>query len=350
MHRLFKRWWLLVAAMMTAIAVVLAGTLPAHAAEPGEGSSWNNESVNNGATLNTTDTYSEARGDNGFVQIWRGLDNHVWLAVNNGRVFAAGTNPLNNTNTTETNVAPRVVWSDGWFYAFHTGTDNRIYWSRASDNLIGAGTPSFSLGINWSAWTAISGDPATTESVSVAADTENGSGILMTWLGVGQTTMYSAWLPSGSDVFQATQVITNANGNSAPVVTFNPNANVFVLAFRGLLDNRVYLMGQVLGQSSWSLPEVVPGITTPTSPTVAVDFMGNTLISAVDFNGNIWFQAINAQHQTNGWREESTLEQTGHPVWISIIGDVFYIVATFGISATVSIAQWKAAWNADKGI
>jgi hypothetical protein len=72
----------------------------------------------------------------------------------------------------------------------------------------------------------------------------------MTWIGVGQTFTYSAWLPSGSDNFNPTQVITSANSNSAPVVTYNPATNSFDLVFRGLLDNRVYLMSQVLGEST----------------------------------------------------------------------------------------------------
>jgi len=340
MSRLLKRWWMLVAALVAASAVVVASTTPALAAEPGEGSSWSNEMVGNGGRLQSLDTYSEARGENGLVQIWRGLDDHVWLAVNNGPVFAVG----GGSNTTSTQVAPRVVWMDGWFYAFHTGTDGHIYWSRASDGIIGSGTPSFSLGINWSNWTAISGNPATTQSVSVAA-TDNG--LLMTWIGVGQTTMYSAWLQAGSDVFNPTQVITNANSNSAPVVTFNPATNLFYVAFRGLLDNQVYLTAQVLGQSTWSNPQALPGITVPTSPTIAADFAGNMLVAAISDDGNIWFQAINSAHQTRGWSEESTHDTTDVALWISIIGSVFYIIRT---AVSSGFVQWKPAWDSDDGI
>jgi hypothetical protein len=243
---------MLVAVLVTASVVVVSGTMPALAAEPGEDSSWTNETVNNGQTLNSPDTYGEIRSPvtSALVQIYRGQDNRVWLAVDNGPAFSAG----GGANTSLTYVAPRVVWSDGWFYAFHTGTDNRIYWSRAYDGDIGAGTPSVSRSYNWSSWTAISGNPATQQSVSVTAHTETDSGLLMTWIGVGQTFTYSGWLPSGSDNFNPTQVITSANSNSAPVVTHNPATNSFDVAFRGLLDNQVYLMPQVLGQSTWSTP------------------------------------------------------------------------------------------------
>lgn len=57
MSSLFKRWWMLVAVLVTASVVVVSGTMPALASEPGEDSSWTNESVNNGQTLNSPDTY-----------------------------------------------------------------------------------------------------------------------------------------------------------------------------------------------------------------------------------------------------------------------------------------------------
>jgi hypothetical protein len=337
---MFKRWRLSTVALVAALAV-FAGTTSAFAAEPGESSAWSNEIVGNGARLQSHDTYSEARGEHGLVQIWRGLDDRVYLAVNNGPVFWAG----ESSNTTRTHVAPRVVWMDGWFYAFHTGTDGHIYWCRASDSTIGSGTPSFSQSYNWSHWTAISGNPATTQSVSVAA-TDNG--LLMTWIGVGQTTMYSAWLQNGSDVFRPTQVITNANSNSAPVVTFNPAINQFELVFRGLFDNRVYIMAQVLGQSGWSSPQALPGITTPTSPTISADVAGNLLIAAVDDDGNIQLQAINSSRQTRGWSEETTRETTGVPLWISIVGSIFYLILTESVDDK-GFVLWKPGWDADDG-
>jgi hypothetical protein len=36
MSRLFKRWWMVVAVLVTASVVVVSGTMPALAAEPGE--------------------------------------------------------------------------------------------------------------------------------------------------------------------------------------------------------------------------------------------------------------------------------------------------------------------------
>jgi hypothetical protein len=338
---LLKRWRLLVA-LVAALAVTVTTATQAFAAEPGESSSWTNEIVNNNQGIQSPDTYSEARGGNtgALVQIFRGDDNHVWLAVNNGPVFNAG----GGNNTTTTYVAPRVVYSNGWFYAFQTGTNNLIYWSRASDGIIGANTPSVSQSYNWSNWTAIGGDPATQQSVSVASAP---SGLLMTWLGVDQNEMYSAWLPSGSDVFNATQVIPFYS-NSAPVVTLNSWDNVFQLVYRGLLDNQVYLAEQILGQSTWYDEGALPGVTTPTSPTIASDAYGDTFISAVDFDGNIWFRASSAADGSDGWSQESAGEQTGVPVWISVIGAVFYAIATY--RNTGGSVQWKQAWNANLGI
>jgi hypothetical protein len=339
MSRLVRRWWLLVAAMVTALAVVVAGTVPAFAAEPGESSSWSQESVG-GNQLQSYDTYSEARGGQtgALVQVWRGLDNHVWLAVGNGPVFAVG----GGGNTTTTYVAPRVIYSNGWFYIFQTGTDNHIYWSRAFDGTVGGGFPSVGRGADWSSWTAIAGNPATQQSVSVAS--APGSGLLMTWLGVDQNNMYSAWLPSGSDVFDATQGMPFTS-NSAPVVTFDPATSNFFLVWRGLSDNRIYMSTQMLGEDFWDGAQALTGLTTPTSPTIAADGNGDLLVSAVDFDGNVWLQAINNADQTRGWSQESAHIQTGVPVWISVIASIFYIIATSGDNV-----EWKQGWNAGSGI
>jgi len=341
MSRLVKRWWMLVAAMMTALAVVAAGAVPAFAAEPGEGSSWSPESVGgNGTHLQSHDTYSEARGGQtgALVQVWRGLENHVWLAVNNGPVFAVG----GGANNTTTFVAPRVIYSNGWFYIFQTGTDNRIYWSRASDGIIGAGTPSVSRGYNWSSWAAISGNPATQQSVSVAS--APGSGLLMTWLGVDQNDMYSAWLPDGSDVFDATQGMP-FNSNNAPVITYSQADRSFVVVFRGLNDDQVYLSDQILGDSNWDVAQALTGLRTPTSPTIASDGNGDVLVSALDYNGDVWLLATNRAEGTHGWSPESAHITTGVPVWISVIASIFYIVVTSGDSV-----EWKRGWNANSGI
>jgi hypothetical protein len=77
---------MVVAVLVTASVVVVSGTMPALAAEPGEDSSWTSESVNHGQTLNSPDTYGEARSPvtSALVQIYRGEDNRVWIGVDNG--------------------------------------------------------------------------------------------------------------------------------------------------------------------------------------------------------------------------------------------------------------------------
>jgi hypothetical protein len=339
---LLKRWRLLVA-LVAALAVTVTTATQAFAAEPGEGSSWSDESVGgNGSPLQSYATYSEARGGQtgALVQIWRGLDNHVWLAVNNGPVFAAG----GGNNTTTTYAAPVVVYSNGWFYAFQTGTDNNVYWSRAFDGIIGSNTPSASESYNWSNWTAIGESILTQGAVSVAP--VPGDGLLMTWQGVNQTAMYSAWLQVGTDVFNPPQQIP-ASSSSPPSVTYDPVTHNFALAFRGLLDNQVYVMAQVLGQNTWTVPEQLTGITTPVSPTIAADGQGDILVGAVDYSGYIWFQAVNNSGTTTGWSEESAREYSPYiPIWISVIANVFYVVAT----QANNYVQWKQAWNGNKGI
>ena len=335
MSKPLKRWCMLVAAIATALAVMLGAAVPAFAAEPGEESSWTNEPVNNGADLQSPDTYSEAYDPAGnIVQVFRGLDNHVWIGSAYGVVFNAG----GGTNTTVTYVAPRVLYSNGWFYAFHTGTDNRVYWSRVVDGYQGTAT-------NWSPWEPIAGNAATTQSVSVTS--APGWGLMMVWVGVGQTTMYSAWLPNGSDTFQGTEQVYGASSDNAPTVYYNQADQAFELAYRGL-DSRVYLTSQSLGAPGWPGGQIVyPGLSTETSPTVSVDPYGNLLLAAVDENARVWFWAENSNLQSYGWRQENTGYQTVHPVWLTIVGRVFYICLT---ALRNNEVYFKSAWDAQNGI
>ena len=154
-----KRWRLLVVALMAAFAVSVSSSI-AFANEPGEGNNWQPEIANvTGSYIQSQDTASEAYGVAGggtLVQIWRGYtDNDVWFAVNHGMAFNV---PNASGAAVVTNVAPRVIYSNGWFYAFYTGTDGNILWSRVRDDFSGgAGNiPLANLAQNWSAWTILS--------------------------------------------------------------------------------------------------------------------------------------------------------------------------------------------------
>ena len=166
----------------------------------------------------------------------------------------------------------------------------------------------------------------------------------MTWLGVDQTNMYSAWLPIGSDVFDATQGMPFTSYN-APVITYDQGNQEFLVVWRGAIESRIYLSQQDLGSDFWDGAQALTGLTTPTSPTIAADGNGDVLVSAVDFDGNVWFQAINRDNGTDGWSQESAHIQTGVPVWISVIASVFYIIVTSG-----QYVEWKQGWNANSGI
>ena len=345
MSILFKRWRLLTVALVTALAV-FAGTTSAFAAQPGEGTQWSDETTN-GNSVQTQDTYGEAYGGitGNRVNIFRGdTDNHVWVSVNGGGAFGIGSN--GNPNTTQTLVAPRVIYSNNFFYAFHTGTDGFIYWSRVADTTLGAGTPAADIASQWSNWTQITGN-FTNQSVSVASDP---FGLLMTYRGRGaDTRLWSAWLNVGSDVFNSAVPMGGQVSNSAPVVSYSPVFNTFTAVFRGLLDNQVYRMSQVAGQTSWSDPVVMSGITTGTSPVVADDSQGNQLIAAVDLNGGIHFEAIEAAGLSFGWSTESAGMVTDVPVFLSVANGVFFVLAT-AIAANFSLAQFKPAWSPSKGI
>ena len=228
--------------------MTLAAGTEAFANEPGESNTWTSEIADN-TPLQSQDTYSEAYAPNGtLVGIWRGWDNSgVWISVNHGVPFEV---PNASGAAVATNVAPRVVYSNGQFYAFYTGTDGHILMSSVSSGTGGAG-PVAGSSARWNQWTIIGGN-TTFQSVSLAS--AEGSGLMMVYRSASDTSMWSAWLPQGSTSFNAAARIADvanpgagpSTSDSAPTVTYNSHDFRFYATFRGP-DNAAYVMAQSLG-------------------------------------------------------------------------------------------------------
>lgn len=258
--------------------------------------------------------------------------------MNHSAAISAGfSNP--SSNTTQTLVAPRVIYSNGWFYAFHTGIDGAIYWSRASDDNSNGDGAASGVGNRWSGWQPIGGN-TTNQSVSLAA---NASGILMVYRGSGDDTrLFSVWLNAGSVSWNAPQPISNFNSNSAPVVTFNQPDNLFFVVFRGITDDRIYLASQTTGTSTWSANVQLPSIQTNSSPVIASTPDGHMLVAARDYNNNLWFQTVDRFGSYGGWSAESTGYQTAYSPFLSVVSNTIFILITGFYAGSV---YWKAAYT-----
>lgn len=340
MRHYLKRWRLPFVALVAAFALSFTFGAQAFAAEPGEGNQFQPELSSN-APIQSQDTMSEATSpiSGTIVQIERGyFDNHVWAEVNHGSAFAIGTAD-GQDNTTQTYVAPRVIYSNGWFYAFQTGIDGNIYWSRAADSPTGSNVPAAAAPNRWSAWQPIGGN-TTNQSVSLASTP---SGLLMVYRGSGNDTrLFSVWLSVGAVFWDAPLAISNFTSNSAPVVAFNAPDNLFFMTWRGLSDDRIYLASLQLGTNNWSSASQLPSITTNSSPVIASTPDGHMLVAARDYNNNVWFQTIDRFGSFGGWSSESTGYQTTVSPFLSVVSGVIYILLTGLYQGTV---YWKPAYN-----
>ncbi|WP_431952584.1 hypothetical protein [Actinacidiphila sp. bgisy167] len=322
-----KRGRLWAVALIAACAVTLATGSEAFASEPGEGSSWTPEIANH-TPIQSRDTYSEARSDSGrLVGIYRGeFDDHVWISVDNETPTSIGY----GANTSQTTTAPRVIYSNGWFYAFHTGTDGNIYWSRVASGFA-------AIGASWSAWAPITGQ-RTYQSVSLAT---TASGLLMVYRGASDTRMWASWLPVGSVNWAPAQYM-GFQSNSAPTVTFNPYWQAFYAVFRGLNDDRVYYAEQYLGQNWWTSAYQLPSIQTNSSPVIASDQAGNLLVTARDYSGHLWLQSRGYLGDWAGWQAENTGWQTNVSPFLSVYRGVIYLLLTGMDAGTI---YWKPGYR-----
>jgi hypothetical protein len=342
MPNIVRRLLVPLVALVTAFGVVGATTTTAFAIS-GESSKWSVETFG-GASTQSGDTVSETRGateDETLVDVYESVDgNHqVLISVDDGTAFTVQTFDNANGYTT---VAPRVIYSNGWFYAFYTGTNQLVYWTRVADARIPAlrdpqaGTASY-----WSPWRPIAGSNiSTAQSVSLASSP---SGLMMAWRGAGSNVnVYEAWLPVGTDTWSQPAQIGDGYSNSAPVITFDSGSNQFYAAIRGYTDNRVYFATQHLGSSTWSGYTQLPSIETYTSPVVTAVQPGQILFTATDANGYIWFQTWNNINGYGGWSSESQRWQTNYAPFISVAEGIAYILIT---GLYQNVVYWKQAWQ-----
>jgi len=312
-HFSWKRWRLVLVAMLAAFAVSVAFAGEANAAEPGESGSWNEEYVGTDP-LSARGAVSEARNDAELLQVWRGATNNiVWLSYDNGNPFQL-TNP--DGTSTATYYSPTVVpYGQNSFMVFHTGTDGNIYYTTVDPE---SGT--------WNgSWLAV---PSQSTNMAVS----------VTQLGAGSTQLYMVYHSSNDDRvwgtlfdgygWQGAQNIGEGSSPSAPSVTYQPFTGLTV-AVRGE-DNQVWMSGSGSPYNQWS-PWAPQGGYTYTSPTVVANGQtGTVLVSYVDENTyrpSYRVYGVNG-NPVGGWSQDITGWQTIYSVGLSVVGAAIYVLLT----------------------
>jgi hypothetical protein len=313
MHFSRRRWRIALIAMLTVLAVSVAFTGEAFAAEPGEADNWNVEHVGD-QQLSARNTVSEARNDGNLLQVWRGETNNiVWLSFNGNDPFQL-TNP--GGTSTATYVSPTVVpYGTVSFMVFHTGTNGLIYYAQVNPE---SGT--------WAnSWTAVPYQTSN-DAVSVAQ------------LGAGSEQLYMMYRATNNDEiwgtrwdplsgWTGTQTIAEGLSPSAPTVTYNPGSGVWAV-LRGE-DNAVWMSYSDNNGNQWGDWTPQGGYTTQT-PTIAASAATNQmLVSYVDqtYRPN-WRTYSVYGSATGGWSQDFTGWQTIYAVSLSVVGAVVFAILT----------------------
>jgi hypothetical protein len=310
MHFSWKRWWRVLIAALTALAlsVVLAG--PAVAVEPGESDEYIQENVGN-QELDLRGTLGEARNTQGdLLQVWRGADNNnVWMSLDNGNPFTLG--------TTATYSSPTVVpYGQSSFMVLHVGTNGFIYYAIVNTDY------------SWTPWTWV---PYQTTNMAVS----------VTQLGENSNQLYMVYHSSGSDNrvwgtyydgygWQGAQQLAEGTSPSAPSVTYNPGSGLWAVA-RGM-DNRIWMSYSNSNGRQWNDWTPQGGGDTTLSPTIAASGETNQmLVTYVDSNT---FRPVYQTYSQWGaptndpWSPDITNWQTIYSVGVSVVGAVMYALFT----------------------
>jgi hypothetical protein len=306
MHFSWKRWWLPLAAMLTAVAMSLALAIPASAAEPGESGTWTAESVN--GPLAANGTISQARNGGYLMDVWRGATNNtVWMSVNNGNPFTLG--------STTTYYSPTVVpYGSGYFMILHVGTNNNIYYTIFN--------PANGF---WSGyWPSIPGQ-STNAQVSATQDGVSSTTIELAYHANDSTNRVWSTDFNGSEWGFA--VDTGGISPTAPSVVYNSAVGVTWIVARGT-DNQIWMVNS-LPNSTWGSWRPQGGFTYE-QPTIAALPDGNMLVSFADPNTSRPNYGRFTAYGTlvGGWSEDITGWQSYYPVFLSVVGNAIYALLT----------------------
>ncbi|WP_033222949.1 hypothetical protein [Kitasatospora phosalacinea] len=321
MHLLAQRWRLLTVAFIAAVSVLFFSNNAAFAAEPGESNGWTQEIENNVQVYSDGDM-SEARDPNlnTLVQVWHGwTDNNVYMAVNHGRPVQL---PNASTYVTPVVAFDRTSGSSSVFRVFHTGTNGYVFYSNVtvSSNLV---APSL--------WYQVPRDVRTPNNRSVSVTSLPSRGMLLAYRGQDSDNIYGVFYSAGNDFWDLPVAIPNATSDSSPALSYEPEAQIIVLAWRGT-DNQVNIIRQTYGSGSWWGWDLLSGVLTDTQPAVAMTNNGRGQV-AIRQQGSQRIQLASI-YANGGWYGYWSAEVNGFigrygPVLVAYAATV-YLLATSG--------------------
>lgn len=325
MFSLFKRWRLMVVALVAGLAV-LVSTTEAFAGEPGEASGWNTEMANSTPVQGRGVSEAYTADGHAHMTVWRGeTNNQVWMSVDNGTPFTVG--------TTATYVAPTVVqWGTSGFAVFHVGTDGYVYWNRIGDPT----NPSSS----WSFWANASLQIRTSAPVAVTrVNSPFTNQLMMAWQGYGgNNETYSSYYNGNG--WQA-PVDTGGVSPSAPAIAYNDSSNAIFLGVRGT-DNAFWLDRQNLGGSWQGWSPRGGGI--DQQPSLAAASNG-TMLAEGSAGGRPYYDQLDSNGNPSGgqgWSVDVTGWSTNYTVVLVAVGIAIFALLVGQDADTI---RWKQAWH-----
>ncbi|MFF3066879.1 hypothetical protein [Kitasatospora sp. NPDC057936] len=320
----------LVMTVLTAVLALLVGLASPASAALGEGSQWYQETENE-VNLQSGDTISEARSPDTLIQVWRGNDNNrVWISRNGGApvVFPG----------TQTQAAPRVVWTANGFYVFHTGVDGRIYYTQP--RFTQSGILSQSQPANW--WSP-EGNVVTRPNLSPSVTPVRNGEMLLSWGSATDNNQYTASFDGAN--WAAPRQVPGVLSDTANSIAYSSYWDQFALVHRGL-DGRAYVMTRDRRSDVWGQPQRLDdNLQIFGTPSIAFTTeTGDGVIAVLGNSGNGYHQAYLGQWTERSWsgfQHENTYAGMRNNPWLTATARSVFLIATF----YQGLVQWKVGFD-----
>lgn len=271
--------------LTAALAISVGAGASAFAAQPGEDAEWHYQ-YDHGERVESNGGMTEAHDANGnLVQAWRGYsDNAIYVAANNGAIYRWPANA--NGGAATTYATPQIVATDYGFRVYHTGTDGRIYYAGLTINAGQVGL----LG----SWRTVPGVITRNNMAPAVTAMPRGESVYLAYHGATSDQVYGAFFNGfGDDRYntgwQAPRAIPGVFSPTAPSIAYNNSWNHLVLTWAGT-DLQVNYSTQLYGSAYWSTPRQIVGVSTQNSPTVALTDNGAGQIAVTPWvnDGGTW--------------------------------------------------------------
>ncbi|MFE5586370.1 hypothetical protein [Kitasatospora sp. NPDC056531] len=300
-----KRWRLSAIALLTALSTLFLVNSQAYASQPGEGTSWGQETAG-GTIIQTYGALAEERSPNNnvLIQVWRTWDNTVAVSVNHGPRFDL---PAATTYASPQVVLEHEDGSNAIFRVFHTGTDGHVYYGSVT-----AG-PNDQTPHVYGLWSQVSGGVVTPNNFAVTVTGGPNGGAYLAYRGANSLEVWRTYFDGRS--WDAPSRIPGVTTQYSPVLrslwggwrTTTYINTVYNLVYTGT-DHRINVIRQTPGRGDWWGHEILSEMTGDDSAELAISSTGQGQV-AVRHNNQVALTTIN---QYGGWQGTWDMENTGH--------------------------------------